>query len=41
MAAFTSCGHTKFTGRVGVRMATSRPGAIRLLNGLYDAKLDH
>ena len=34
-------GYAKFTGRVGVCMATSRPGAIHLLNGLYDAKLDH
>src|SRR3954447_11829033 len=41
MAAFMACGHAKFTGEVGVCMATSGPGAIRLLNGLYDAKLDH
>ncbi|MGH3721269.1 MAG: thiamine pyrophosphate-requiring protein [Pseudonocardiaceae bacterium] len=41
MAAFMACGHAKFTGRVGVCMATSGPGAIHLLNGLYDAKLDH
>ena len=40
-AAFMACGHAKFTGRVGVCMATSGPGAIHLLNGLYDAKLDH
>jgi len=32
---------SKFTGRLGVCMATSGPGAIHLLNGLYDAKLDH
>ncbi len=41
MAAFMACGHAKFTGGVGVCMATSGPGAIHLLNGLYDAKLDH
>ena len=41
MAAFMACGHAKFTGRVGVCMATSGPGAIHLLNGLYDAKVDH
>ena len=41
MAAFMACGHAKFTGEIGVCMATSRPGAIHLLNGLYDAKLDH
>ncbi len=41
MAAFMACGHAKFTGDVGVCMATSGPGAIHLLNGLYDAKLDH
>src|SRR3954463_16029219 len=41
MAAFMACAHAKFTGRVGVCMATSGPGAIHLLNGLYDAKLDH
>ncbi|MFZ0216742.1 MAG: thiamine pyrophosphate-requiring protein, partial [Candidatus Dormiibacterota bacterium] len=40
-AAFMACGHAKFTGQVGVCMATSGPGAIHLLNGLYDAKLDH
>jgi pyruvate dehydrogenase (quinone) len=40
-AAFMACGHAKFTGSVGVCMATSGPGAIHLLNGLYDAKLDH
>jgi len=41
MASFMACGHAKFTGKVGVCMATSGPGAIHLLNGLYDAKLDH
>jgi pyruvate dehydrogenase (quinone) len=41
MAAFMACAHAKFTGEVGVCMATSGPGAIHLLNGLYDAKLDH
>jgi pyruvate dehydrogenase (quinone) len=41
MAAFMACGHAKFSGDVGVCMATSGPGAIHLLNGLYDAKLDH
>src|SRR3954453_20588637 len=41
MAAFMACGHAKFPGQVGVCMATSGPGAIHLLNGLYDAKLDH
>jgi pyruvate dehydrogenase (quinone) len=43
MAAFMACGHGKFAGpdAVGVCMATSGPGAIHLLNGLYDAKLDH
>lgn len=40
-AAFMACAHAKFTGDVGVCMATSGPGAIHLLNGLYDAKLDH
>jgi pyruvate dehydrogenase (quinone) len=41
MAAFMACAHAKFTGEVGVCLATSGPGAIHLLNGLYDAKLDH
>jgi len=41
MASFMACGHAKFTGEVGVCLATSGPGAIHLLNGLYDAKLDH
>ena len=41
LAAFEACAHAKFTGEVGVCMATSGPGAIHLLNGLYDAKMDH
>jgi pyruvate dehydrogenase (quinone) len=41
MAAFNACAHAKFTGEVGVCLATSGPGAIHLLNGLYDAKMDH
>src|SRR5919107_818508 len=41
MAAFMAVGHAKFTGEAGVCLATSGPGAIHLLNGLYDAKLDH
>ena len=41
MAAFQAVGYAKFSGRPGVTMATSGPGAIHLLNGLYDAKLDH
>lgn len=41
MSAFMACAHAKFTGEVGVCMATSGPGAIHLLNGLYDAKMDH
>lgn len=40
-AAFMACAHAKFTGEVGVCLATSGPGAIHLLNGLYDAKKDH
>jgi pyruvate dehydrogenase (quinone) len=40
-AAFMACGHAKYGGEVGVCMATSGPGAVHLLNGLYDAKLDH
>src|ERR1043166_9848442 len=40
-AAFMATAHAKFTGEAGVCMATSGPGAIHLLNGLYDAKLDH
>ncbi|WP_301847070.1 thiamine pyrophosphate-requiring protein [Rhodococcus pyridinivorans] len=41
MSAFEAVGYAKFTGRPGVCTATSGPGAIHLLNGLYDAKLDH
>src|SRR3954451_825997 len=41
MSAFMACGHAKFTEEIGVCLATSGPGAIHLLNGLYDAKLDH
>ena len=41
LAAFAACAHAKLTDEVGVCMATSGPGAIHLLNGLYDAKLDH
>jgi pyruvate dehydrogenase (quinone) len=41
LAAFMACAHAKFTGEVGVCMATSGPGAIHLLNGLYDAQMDH
>ena len=41
MAAFMACAHAKFTGEVGVCLATSGPGAIHLLNGLYDAMMDH
>jgi pyruvate dehydrogenase (quinone) len=41
IASFAACAHAKFTGEVGVCIATSGPGAIHLLNGLYDAKLDH
>ncbi|MEU3017433.1 thiamine pyrophosphate-requiring protein [Nocardiopsis sp. NPDC007018] len=41
MAAFAAVGYAKFGGRLGVCMATGGPGAVHLLNGLYDAKLDH
>jgi pyruvate dehydrogenase (quinone) len=41
VAAFMACAHAKFTGTPGVCLATSGPGAIHLLNGLYDARLDH
>src|SRR3954452_21806462 len=41
LASFAACGHAKFTGEVGGCMATSGPGAMHLLHGLYDAKLDH
>jgi len=39
-AAFMACGYAKYTGRLGVCLATSGPGALHLLNGLYDAKMD-
>ena len=41
LAAFMACAHAKLSGEVGVCLATSGPGAIHLLNGLYDAKMDH
>jgi len=41
IAALMACAHAKFTGEVGVCLATSGPGAIHLLNGLYDARMDH
>src|SRR5690348_7233571 len=41
MAAFMATAHAKFTGELGVCLATGGPGAIHLLNGLYDAKMDH
>jgi len=41
MAAFMASGHAKFTGDIGVCLATSGPGAIHLLNRLYDAQTDH
>src|SRR5437868_5825299 len=41
MGAFMACAHAKCTGEVGVCLATSWPGAIHLLNGLYDAQMDH
>src|SRR3954464_238441 len=41
MAAFMASAHAKFTGEVGLCYATSGPGAIHLLNGLSDAKMDH
>ncbi|MGI9101206.1 MAG: thiamine pyrophosphate-dependent enzyme [Terriglobales bacterium] len=40
-AAFMACGYAKVTGKLGVCLATSGPGGIHLLNGLYDAKLDY
>src|SRR5690242_8849935 len=40
-AAFMACAYAKTTGRLGVCIATSGPGGVHLLNGLYDAKLDH
>jgi pyruvate dehydrogenase (quinone) len=39
-AAFMACAYAKFTGRLGVCLATSGPGGIHMLNGLYDAKMD-
>lgn len=41
MAAFMACAHAKYTGETGICLATSGPGAVHLLNGLYDAKMDH
>ena len=41
LASFQACAHAKFTGETGVCLATSGPGAVHLLNGLYDARLDH
>jgi pyruvate dehydrogenase (quinone) len=41
LSSFMACAHAKFTGEVGVCLATAGPGAIHLLNGLYDARLDH
>jgi pyruvate dehydrogenase (quinone) len=41
LAGMAACAHAKFTGEVGVCIATAGPGAVHLLNGLYDAKLDH
>ena len=41
MSAFMACAHAKFTGELGVCLATSGPGAAHLLTGLYDAKMDH
>ncbi len=40
-AAFMACAHAKYSGEVGVCLATSGPGAVHLLNGLYDAQKDH
>src|SRR3954463_7475007 len=39
-AAFMACGYAKYTGKLGVCLATSGPGGLHMLNGLYDAKLD-
>src|SRR5215212_4687809 len=39
-AAFAACGYAKFTNKLGVCLATSGPGGVHLLNGLYDAKMD-
>ncbi len=41
LSAFMATAHSKFTGQVGVCLATSGPGAIHVLNGLYDGKMDH
>src|ERR671927_467470 len=41
MSAFMACAYAKFTGEIGVCLATSGPGAAHLLTGLYDAKMDH
>ena len=41
IASYAATAHAKFTGEVGACIATSGPGAVQLLNGLYDAKLDH
>ncbi|HEY8428263.1 MAG TPA: thiamine pyrophosphate-requiring protein [Sandaracinaceae bacterium] len=41
LSAFMACAHSKFSGTLGVCLATSGPGAIHLLNGLYDAQMDH
>jgi pyruvate dehydrogenase (quinone) len=41
MAAFMACAHAKFTGELGVCIATSGPGASHLITGLYDARMDH
>jgi pyruvate dehydrogenase (quinone) len=41
LASLMACAHAKFTGKIGVCLSTGGPGAIHLLNGLYDAKLDH
>jgi pyruvate dehydrogenase (quinone) len=41
LSAFMACAHAKFSGEIGVCLATSGPGAIHLLNGLYDARMDH
>ena len=40
-AAFMACAYAKFTGKLGCCLATTGPGGVHLLNGLYDAKLDH
>src|SRR4051812_28758059 len=40
-AAFMACAHAKWTGRIGCCLATTGPGGVHLLNGLYDARFDH